>query len=156
VIFAGLADADKLIGTKKMPVASSTFRWTEAYSVKIAVLDEQHQKLFDTVNELDRALRTGEGNSVIDPVLGKLVDYARVHFGEEELLMEKHNFPGRCTHRTEHESFRRKIEVFLEEHKAARPGVPVSLLFFVQAWLKHHVLKTDKQYSAFLNARGVR
>ena len=44
----------------------------------------------------------------------------------------------------------------LEEHKGARPGVPVSLLFFVQAGLKHHVLKTDKQYSAFLNARGVR
>jgi hemerythrin len=136
-----------------MPVASSAFRWTEAYSVKIALLDQQHQKLFDTVNELDRALRTGEGNSVIDPVLGKLVDYARVHFAEEE--SQKHNFPGQYTHRTEHESFRRKIEVFLGEHKAARPGVPVSLLFFVQAWLKHHVLKTDKQYSAFLNARGV-
>jgi len=78
-----------------MPVASSTFRWTEVYSVKIALLDEQDQKLFDTVNELDRALRTGGGNSVIDPVVGKLLDYARVHFAEEESLMEKHNFPGR-------------------------------------------------------------
>lgn len=156
MIFGEVAAEDKLIVRKKMPFATTTFRWTEAYSVKITLLDQQHQKLFDTVNELDRALRTGEGNSVIDPVLGKLVDYARVHFAEEESLMETHNFPGRYTHRTEHESFRRKIEVFLEEHKAARPGVPVSLLFFVQAWLKHHVLKTDKQYSAFLNARGVR
>jgi hemerythrin len=139
-----------------MPVATGTFRWTEAYSVKIAVLDQQHQKLFDTVNELDRALRTGEGSYVIDPILGKLVDYARVHFAEEEALMEKHNFPGLPTHRTQHESFRRKIDGFLEEHKAAKPGVPVSLLFFVQAWLKQHVLKTDQQYCAYLKARGVR
>lgn len=114
-----------------MPVASSTFRWTEAYSVKIALLAQQHQKLFDTVNELDRALRTGEGNSVIDPILGKLVDYARVHFAEEESLMETHNFPGLSTHRTEHEFFRHKIDGFLQEDKAARPAVPVSLLFFV-------------------------
>ena len=69
-----MADEDKLIGRRKMPVASTTFRWTEACSVKIVLLDQQHQTLFDTVNELDRALRTGEGNSVIDPVLGKLVD----------------------------------------------------------------------------------
>jgi hemerythrin len=33
---------------------------------------------------------------------------------------------------------------------------PVSLLFFVKVWRKQHVLKTDTQYSAFLNARGVR
>ena len=77
-----------------MLVASSRFRWTEAYSVKIALLDRQHQRRFDAVNELDRALRTGEGNWVIDPVLGKLVDYARAHFAEEESFMERHNFPG--------------------------------------------------------------
>jgi hemerythrin-like metal-binding protein len=123
----GLADDDKLIGRKKMPVASSTFRWTEAYCVKIALLDQQPQKLFDTVNELDRALRTGEGNSVIDPILRKLADYARVHFAEEESVMETHNFPGLSNHRIEqieHEFFRHKIDGFLQEHKAARPGGP--------------------------------
>jgi len=27
---------------------------------------------------------------------------------------------------------------------------------FMQCWLKEHVMRTDKQYSAFLNARGAR
>jgi hemerythrin len=114
---------------------------------------ESAQPSFDTVNELDRALRTGEGNSVTDPILGKPVDYARVHFAEEESLMETHNFPGLSTHRTEHEFF---PHCFLQEHKAARPGVPVSLLFFVQAWFKKHLRKTDQQYCAFLKGGGVR
>jgi hemerythrin len=40
--------------------------------------------------------------------------------------------------------------------KAGKPGVPVSLLLYMQTWMKEHLSKTDKLYSAFLNARGVR
>ncbi len=142
-------------GEKKMPVASSTFRWTEAYRVNIAVLDEQHQKLFDAVNELDQALRRGEGTPAVDPILAKLVEYANVHFAAEEALMKQHDFPGLPTHRTQHELFRQKLAVYLEDHKTGKAGVPVSLMFFLQDWLKKHVLKTDKLYSAHLNSRGV-
>ncbi len=52
--------------------------------------------------------------------------------------------------------FRMKIATYLEDQKAGKASVPVSLLFFMQDWLKQHILKTDRQYSAFLNARGVR
>ena len=76
-----------------MSVATSTFRWTEAYRVNMAVLDQQHQQLMETVNELDQALRKGEGKAALDPVLDKLVEYALVHFAAEESLMELHKFP---------------------------------------------------------------
>src|SRR5438477_1744684 len=56
----------------KMPVATRTFRWTEAFSVNIAVFDQQHQQLIDTMNQLDQALRKGEGKAALDPVLDKL------------------------------------------------------------------------------------
>ena len=135
---------------------AGTFRWTQSDSVNIAVLDRQHQQLFETVNDLDQALSAGEGNLVIEPVLDRLVEYALVHFAAEESLMQEHDFPGLPTHRTQHELFRHKVAEYLEEHRAAKGGVPVSLLFFLKDWLKRHVQKTDKQYSAFLNARGVR
>lgn len=139
-----------------MPSAAGTFRWTDAYSVNIEVLDQQHQQLFATVNELNEALRAAEGNSALDPILDKLVDYAAYHFAAEEALMQQHGFPGLPNHRAQHEMFRATIAGFLEDHRAGKPGVPVSLMFFMQNWLKRHVMKTDKQYSAFLNARGVR
>ena len=139
-----------------MPVETESFRWTEAYSVNIATLDRQHQKLFETVNELNRALRNGAGNEALDSILDELMEYAAVHFAAEESLMEKYEFPGLSTHRTQHEMFRQQIAVFLAGHKAAKPGVAVSLMFFMQEWLKRHLLQTDKLYSAFLNARGVR
>ena len=70
--------------------------------------------------------------------------------------MEEHDFPGLSSHRAQHESFRQKIEEFIENDGASKSGVPVSLLLFLQMWLKDHLLKTDRLYSAYLNARGVR
>ena len=131
------------------------FRWTDMYKVNVAVLDQQHQGLFDTVNELERALRVGEGNAVIAGILDRLVTYAGLHFAAEESLMERHSFPGLPTHRVQHEMFRQKMATLLDRHRGANAGVAVQLLLFLQSWLKKHVLTTDKQYSTFLNARGV-
>jgi hemerythrin-like metal-binding protein len=104
-----------------MSVATGTFRWTEALSVNIAVLDQRHQQLIDTMNQLDQALRKGEGKAAVDPVLDKPVEYALVHFVAEESLMEQHDFPGLSTHRTQHEEFRKRLAEYLEA-QARRPG----------------------------------
>jgi hemerythrin len=128
--------------------------------VNIAVLDRQHQALFDTVNELKEALTSGHGSVVVDDVLKQLFEYALTHFAAEELLMTEHAFPGPETHRAEHQRFARKIEKFREDYredyKGGKPGVPVEIMLFLQSWLQEHLLKSDKAYSACLNARGVR
>jgi len=138
-----------------MSDTTCVFRWTDIYKVNVAVLDQQHQGLFDTVNEPERALRVGEGNAAIDGILDRLVTYAALHFAAEESLMERHSFPGLSTHRIQREMFRKKMATLLDRHRDAKAGVAVELLLFLQTWLKQHVLKTDKQYTAFLNARGV-
>jgi len=132
------------------------FSWTDEYKVNVEVLDQQHRELFDVVNELEQALHVGEGNAITDRILDRLVTYAGLHFAAEESLMKRYDFPGLATHQIQHDMFRSKILVLLERHRAAKPGVAVELLLFLQTWLKTHVLKTDKEYSAFLNARGVR
>jgi hemerythrin len=139
-----------------MSVADCVFRWTERYKVNVALLDQQHQELFDVVNELEQALRVGEGHTAIDRVLDKLLTYAGLHFAAEESLMERHHFPGLPTHRLQHEMFRKKLLTFLENHRTARAGVPVELLLYLHSWFKQHLLETDKLYSKFLNERGIR
>src|SRR5262245_48973379 len=134
-----------------MPASTDTFRWTEAYRVNIGILDQQHQKLFDIANELDRALQKSIGADALDSVLKQLVDYAFVHCAAEEGLMMNHDFPGLATHRIQHEMFRERLAAFLKDHKAGKAGVAVELILFLQSWLKQHVLKTDKLYSAYLN-----
>jgi|SRR5208283_278631 len=133
----------------------AVFKWTEAYSVNIAALDRQHRGLFDTINELNSALAQGHGATAMDGVLRKLAQYATTHFAAEEVLMEEYGFPELTLHRKEHEAFRRNVAKYIEDFRASKTGVPVSLLLYLQSWLREHILKTDKAYSGFLNAHGV-
>ena len=133
----------------------SAYQWNEMYSVQIQALDRQHQGLFRTVNDLGDALSSGQGAKVVEDVLKKLMDYTSSHFVAEEKLMERHGFPGLAEHRAKHQQLIRKVLSLQEEYKAGNVGVPVSLMLFLQSWLKEHILGTDKQYSAFLNAKGV-
>lgn len=139
-----------------MAVATQAFQWTEKYRVNIAELDQQHQGLFDTVNQLNAALTSGEAQAATDAILQKLLDYASTHFASEETLMSKFNYPGLPTHRAEHQAFVDRVVKLVKDYRDGKPGVPVSLMFFLQAWLKGHILHSDKAYSAFLNARGVK
>jgi hemerythrin len=138
-----------------MPTATCTFRWTEEYSVHISVLDEQHRRLINTVNQLDQALRSAEGSSVVDSVLAQLVNYAGEHFATEESLMQQHSYPALSIHRAQHEAFREKLTGFLQAHQAGKPCVPVSLMLYMKEWLRKHLTTSDQLYSAYLNARGV-
>jgi hemerythrin len=139
-----------------MSASTPSFRWTERYSVNIAALDNQHQRLFATINELNQALAAGEGGAAAAAVLQQLVEYAQTHFAFEEALLAKYQFPELGTHRGEHDKFNQSVAKFQEDYRAGKPGVPVSLMLFLQTWLKGHILANDRAYSSFLNARGVR
>jgi len=139
-----------------MTETTATFRWTEKYSVNIAALDRQHQRLFAIINELNQALSNGHGRTVTEPVLQKLMDYATAHFAAEEALLAEHKFPETAAHRAGHDKFSQSMAKFRADHRAGKPGVPVTLILFLQSWLKEHILESDKAYSSFLNSRGVR
>ncbi len=116
-------------------------------------MDHEHRRLFDVMRELDSALAVGSGQLVIDRVLKKVTDWAELHFANEEDLMRRHGFPGLDAHRAEHDEARRQFRTYERDREAGKSGVPVSLLLFLDEWLRQHILKTDLGYAAFVNAR---
>jgi len=131
------------------------FRWDHRYSVNIAEMDHQHQRLFRMVAELEHALRTGRADSIIDEVLEKVIQHTISHFAAEEDLMQQHGFPGLAAHRYDHQTLAQQLAALNLSNLAGRPDIPPALLIFLQARLRDHILKTDKESSAFLTALGV-
>jgi hemerythrin len=41
------------------------FNWNDSYSVKVAMCDQQHKKLFEIINELAEAMRQGKGQQAV-------------------------------------------------------------------------------------------
>ena len=63
--------------------------WTDSMSVGVKVLDDDHKKLVDMVNELHDGILEGHRHEALAHVLDQLVHYTKVHFAREEQLFDK-------------------------------------------------------------------
>jgi hemerythrin-like metal-binding protein len=131
------------------------FEWTEMYSVQVESFDRQHRTLFRTANELNEALRAGCGKDIVDRILQQLIDYAASHFAAEEVAMDRTGYPEFGAHQAEHKALVEQVLKFQEDFQAGKPGVAVALMQFLQKWLCHHIMQTDKKYGPFLNEKGI-
>ena len=125
------------------------------YSVKVESIDKQHQVIFDTIDRLHQALGEGQGKSVVKRVLDELVAYTVKHFASEEAVLQHQNYPQLAEHKLEHKKLLDKVRDFQKQYEAGIPDVALNLMSFLMAWLREHILSTDRKYSDFLIQRGV-
>lgn len=131
------------------------FTWNESYSVKVAICDSQHKKLFEIINELADAMRSGRGQDVVSKTVTELLDYTNTHFQQEEALLKKTNYPQLAPHQEQHRKFVADIEALQKQPKQGHAANSVQVLNLLRDWLLNHIQKVDKQYSEYLNAAGV-
>ena len=129
--------------------------WDDSYSVNIQAIDEQHRCLFGLLNRLHAAMKAGKGNAVMGPILNELVRYMGTHFAYEEKLMQQHCYPTLVGHRKQHQELRpgRRLRT---EVRAGAVLLGLPLMEFLRTWLTHHIHESDRRYSGYLRACGVR
>ena len=131
------------------------FDWNSSYSVKVAMCDQQHQKLFEIMNKLAGAMRMGKGQEAVEEILNELLEYTQTHFQDEEALLEKTNYPHLAAHQQMHRTFVTKVQTLQNLAKTGKRAHAMQVLSLIRDWLFHHIQKADKQYSAHLNAAGI-
>ncbi|MFC1745460.1 bacteriohemerythrin [Candidatus Riflebacteria bacterium] len=133
----------------------SFFEWQEEYSVKVKIFDDQHKELFGLIDKLQNAIVAGKGNNIINSVFTELFDYCISHFKLEEQHMKDYVYPDFESHRTHHNKFLVKIMKFKKESEDGKPILALAVLKFLKSWWVSHILKRDKEYSEFFNAKGL-
>lgn len=131
------------------------FPWDETCSVHVRRFDMQHQKLFAIVNRLEESASAGRGEEILREVIHQLAIYTRVHFLQEETVMDRTGYSGLSEHKSQHSELMAAVEGYKRELDAGRPPDPGVVLEFLRQWLLHHILKCDKAYACHLNANGV-
>jgi hemerythrin len=132
------------------------FTWNDSYSVKVEMCDAQHKKLFEIINQLADAMRAGKGQDVVARTVGELQLYTRTHFQQEESLLRKAKYPDLAPHQELHRKFVADVEALEKQTREGRAANSVLVLNLLRNWLVNHIQKTDKAYSACLNAAGIR
>jgi hemerythrin-like metal-binding protein len=131
------------------------FAWNESYSVRVRAMDEQHEKLFEIINTLAEAMKSGKGDDVVRDTVEQLAVYTRTHFLQEEALMRQTGYPDLAPHRELHRKLMADVEQYKRALEEGRSASPVSLLNFIRQWLVHHIRESDRAYSDHLNTHGV-
>lgn len=127
------------------------YEMKKEYFTGIELIDNEHRQLFDYANQIYDLLNAefvpDKYDNIID-LLGKLRDYAKKHFADEEAYMESINYKKIFTQKVQHNAFTEELEKYdldsLEDIDN-QDMVISELLTFVTDWLVKHILELDTQ-----------
>ncbi len=133
---------------------SNFVEWTDALSVGIEEIDEQHKLLVDLVNKMHEAIHQRHGSEVVNSILKDLADYTRIHFAVEESLMRILNYPDYEAHKEIHEELLHSVTDLQEKVATGKKSIGFELMHFLKTWLTKHIMEEDMQYSSFFISAG--
>lgn len=123
-------------------------KWEPFNSVHVEILDEQHRKLFDIVNDLIDEIEMGSDRLL--PVINELVGFLAIHFRHEEIVMTESGYPDILKHVKEHQRFTDKAEEFFQEYKHGDFDLEYKWITYLKAWVYDHTTKMDREYGEYL------
>lgn len=124
------------------------FPWHKNFETGIDLIDEQHKRLVDILNQLAAHLANRSNPIVLNTVFDELASYADYHFQTEEKVWSEHFKDDEWyqEHELTHESFREAV-LELKHTDSQKPldDVIQDVVSFLSRWLAYHILDTDKR-----------
>mgnify|MGYP003614432080 CR=1 FL=1 len=118
--------------------------WVPEYNTGIDVIDDQHRRILDFINEIDEIGSTTDRERV-KQILNNIIDYTQSHFTFEESLQEEAGYKYRVPHKRVHDLFIKRIESyqdrFVEGHL-----IENELHEVLSKWLINHIQHDDADY----------
>jgi hemerythrin len=118
-------------------------------------VDREHQVQLGLVDALCTAVGKAGGETDIREILDRLLEYSRIHFLSEQLLMRLHAYPEYETHAVEHD---RMIAAMEEIRQSWQEGRLESRREIIEA-LRHdligHIHRQDRELGRHLTSCGV-
>lgn len=118
--------------------------WTEELEIGIPVIDGQHRRIVDYINEI-YAMK-GNDRETVGRIVEYLIDYTLSHFAFEETLMEEAGYDALPIHRNTHDAFRGQVER-LKQRYLAEEDIAHELAQLLETWLLDHIQHDDTSYA---------
>jgi hemerythrin len=127
--------------------------WTDDLNTGIDVIDRQHRRIVDYINDLELAKAKHDRESV-GKVLDELVDYTLSHFAFEESLQEEAGYKYCKPHKKVHDLFVRRVNEYLERFRLGDDIVD-EIHHMLTSWLINHIRRDDADYVASVRANMI-
>ena len=86
--------------------------WRSEYNTGIDVIDDQHKRILDYINQIEDVRFTRDRNQIKE-VLDNIIDYTQSHFTFEESLQDEAGYKYRVPHKRVHDLFIKKSKTIV-------------------------------------------
>lgn len=132
------------------------FHWNTRLETGNSRVDEQHKRLFSLTNRISEAVGGQAPLPEVSDLVAELVEYAQVHFSDEEKLMATSSLPfeAQGRHIAAHRNFIERVGVIAAKTDLSQTQATGEFLDFLVNWLVTHILKMDHQMALTLPERN--
>lgn len=124
--------------------------WNDSYRVGDALIDREHCRLFDLINNFHFTYMQDRDRRDILQVLNELVRYAEEHFQHEERIMTERGYPELDRHREIHVRLFETLFSLQAKLERETIGMEQETVAFLRTWLTDHIAAEDKALGHFL------
>lgn len=143
--------SDMMIG-HNVSVKNTGLVFTQEYHTGIEIVDQEHARLFEIINEADVLIKAELLHDKYDEIvhiLEVLKDYTVTHFADEENYMEQIDYEGLEAQKVAHTAFVDMLnQVNLDNVDENQQEYLEELVSYLKNWLIVHILKVDKKIPA--------
>jgi hemerythrin-like metal-binding protein len=125
-------------------------------SLAIPSIDREHREMVALLNQLHDAISAGAPRSILSNALGQLIQSTKNHFAHEEYLFEQTTYPDAEAHRLVHVNTLAWLAEVRRKYDEGISGISLETVDYLKDWFFDHILGSDRQYSTFLRAAGIR
>ncbi|MEO1079408.1 MAG: bacteriohemerythrin [Pseudomonadota bacterium] len=145
----------KLNGHKYEP-GKGLFQFTRRFSVLVGSMDEDHQQIFDYINEIHAMTKSRQPMEKQVDVFKDMASFTREHFTREEEIMRENAYPGLGEQVRQHRELLRTVDDYIEEVDRGESINMIGVMNFLNSWLIDHIMKLDQQYGDFFQEKGIK
>ncbi len=119
--------------------------WDTKLETGIEVIDAQHQRIVEYINDLEIA-KMKLDKKMVNDIIEQLIDYTQSHFGFEEEMLEEAGYKFLKPHKKVHELFIRRVTDFTMR-AAKGEDIVDELHSMLSKWLVNHIANEDRDYA---------
>jgi len=122
-------------------------KWDDCYLLGNEKVDNQHKELFNLVNSLVQSCDSGTDTKKLKETLLFMVNYAVLHFDDEEALQIECNYPEYEKHKKMHDDFKNVVLGLVDRFSQSGSSAELSndVKKIIVKWLVNHIMSEDKK-----------
>ena len=125
---------------------------TAKHILKFEEIDNLHHEFIDIYNSVN----IDSCDSIISKS-NELLSHSKLHFAQEEELMDKYNYPTKKEHKDEHKKVLMEMEYFIK-NSSSKFGQKMLKAYYIEKlpyWFDVHLLSMDSDLVSHLKNKGL-